>query len=73
MTPFPIHFDVPVCTVERFAELTGLAQRTVENRVRDGRIPIMPKLTAGEKVLINLVLYTQQALSQGQPVAKRTR
>lgn len=73
MTQFPIHFDVPVCTVVRFAELTGLTPRTVENYVRAGRIPIMPKMGAGEKVLINLVLYTQQALAQGQPVAKRTR
>lgn len=73
MTPFPIHFDVPVCTVERFSELTGLTQRTVENYVRAGRIPIMPKEGKAEKVLINLVLYTQQALAQGQQMAAKRR
>lgn len=70
MTPFPIHFDVPVCTVARFAELTGMSKGTVEDRVRAGRIPIMPKMSPAETVLINLVLYTQQALAQGQTVAK---
>ena len=72
MTQFPIHFDAPVCTVERFSELTGLTKRTVENYVHDGRIPIMPKQGKAEKVLINLVLYTQQALAQGnQKVVRR--
>lgn len=46
----PIHIDTPVCTVE--------------NYVRAGRIPIMPKQGRAEKVLINLVLYTQQAMNQ---------
>ncbi|WP_421219900.1 regulator [Aeromonas jandaei] len=60
----PIHIDTPVCTVERFSERTGLTQRTIENYVRAGRIPIMPKQGRAEKVLINLVLYTQQAMNQ---------
>jgi hypothetical protein len=71
MTPFPIHFDTPVCTVERFSEMTGLAVSTVESYVRTGRIPIMPKQSPAEKTLINLVLYTQQALAQGQPAKRR--
>lgn len=60
----PIHIDTPVCTVESFAERTGMTIRTVENRVRAGRIPIMPKEGKAEVVLINLVLYTQQAINQ---------
>ncbi|HFK2923286.1 TPA: regulator [Aeromonas hydrophila] len=60
----PIHIDTPVCTVENFSERTGLTQRTIENYVRAGRIPIMPKQGRAEIVLINLVLYTQQAMNQ---------
>ncbi|WP_279452779.1 hypothetical protein [Aeromonas hydrophila] len=45
----PIHIDTPVCTVESFSERTGLTQRTVENYVRAGRIPIMPKQGRAEK------------------------
>ncbi|MFM5656610.1 regulator [Aeromonas veronii] len=60
----PIHIDPPVCTVENFSERSGLTQRTIENYVRAGRIPIMPKQGRSEKVLINLVLYTQQAMNQ---------
>ncbi|WP_421205629.1 regulator [Aeromonas enteropelogenes] len=60
----PIHIDTPVCTVENFSERSGLTQRTIENYVRAGRIPIMPKQGRSEKVLINLVLYTQQAMNQ---------
>ena len=72
MTTFPISFDVPVCTVARFAELTSMSKGTVEDRVRAGRIPIMPKDSPAETVLINLVLYTQQALAQGHSAPKRT-
>lgn len=60
----PIHIDTPVCTVESFSERTGLTIRTIENYVRDGRLPIMPKQGKAEKVLINLVLYTQIAMNQ---------
>lgn len=60
----PIHLDAPICTVAKFAELTGLTERTVENYVHAGRIPIMPKQGKAEKVLINLVLYTQLAMNQ---------
>ncbi|WP_279499233.1 hypothetical protein [Aeromonas veronii] len=45
----PIHIDTPVCTVESFSERTGLTQRTIENYVRAGRIPIMPKQGRSEK------------------------
>ncbi|MGN5073422.1 hypothetical protein ACTG2C_00085 [Aeromonas veronii] len=45
----PIHIDTPVCTVESFSELTGLTQRTIENYVRAGRIPIMLKQGALKK------------------------
>ncbi|AEB50476.1 hypothetical protein [Aeromonas veronii] len=71
----PIHIDTPVCTVESFSERTGLTQRTVENYVRAGRIPIMPKQGRSEKVLINLVLYTQQAMNQPglEPISKPVR
>lgn len=72
MTQLHVHFDAPVCTVERFAEKTGLTKRTVENYVRAGRIPIIPKQGRAEVVMINLALYTQQALSLGnQKNAKR--
>jgi hypothetical protein len=71
----PIHIDAPVCTVESFAERTGMTVRTVENRVRAGRLPIMPKQGKAEVVLINLVLYTQQAMNQQGtvPIAKPMR
>ena len=71
----PIHIDSPVCTVESFSERTGLTIRTVENYVRAGRIPIMPKQGKAEKVLINLVLYTQIAMNQhaAAPASKPVR
>lgn len=71
----PIHIDTPVCTVENFSERSGLTQRTIENYVRAGRIPIMPKQGRSEKVLINLVLYTQQAMNQPglEPISKPVR
>jgi len=72
MSQFALHFDTPVCSVERFAEISGLTKRTVENYVRAGRIPIIPKQGRSEVVLINLALYTQQALALGnQPRSKR--
>ena len=71
----PIHLDAPICTVEKFAELTGLTKRTVENYMRAGRIPIIPKQGKAETVLINMVLYTQMAMNQpaAAPATKPVR
>ncbi|CZF83659.1 hypothetical protein GMA8713_02755 [Grimontia marina] len=48
------------CTVAEFANECGVSNRTIERRISDGIIPILPK-KKGQKTLINLRLLQKRA------------
>lgn len=53
--------DTPICTVQEFGRRSGLPERTIGERIRDGEIPTVclnldPDRTQGSSKYINLVL-----------------
>ncbi|OIN09103.1 hypothetical protein [Oceanisphaera psychrotolerans] len=55
MTQIAIHFDCPVVSVDRFCELSGMTKATVQRRIEEGRIPVLPKQGKREVVMVNLM------------------
>ncbi|MGC6387256.1 regulator [Ewingella sp. S1.OA.A_B6] len=55
----------PHVTIERYSELTGLAEDTINDMLADGRLPRhrLRKDKKREKVMINMALLTVDALS----------
>lgn len=55
----------PHVTIERYSELTGLAEDTINDMLADGRLPRhrLRKDKKREKVMINLAQLTVDALS----------
>lgn len=50
----------PVVTVAKFAELTGIPEGTINQRIAEGKYPIMPKSKQQERPQINLVAFYAQ-------------
>lgn len=55
MTQTAIHFDSPVVGLDHFCELSGMTKATVQRRIEEGRIPVMPKQGKREVVMVNLM------------------
>ncbi|WP_447885726.1 regulator [Serratia fonticola] len=55
----------PHVTIERYSELTGLAEDTINDMLADGRLPRhrLRKDKKREKVMINIAMLTVDALS----------
>ncbi|ATM78705.1 regulator [Serratia fonticola] len=55
----------PHVTIERYSELTGLAEETINDMLADGRLPRhrLRKDKKREKVMINIAMLTVDALS----------
>ncbi|ENL8545210.1 regulator [Serratia marcescens] len=55
----------PHVTIERYSELTGLAEDTINDMLADGRLPChrLRKDKKREKVMINIAQLTVDALS----------
>ncbi len=56
----------PHVTIERYSELTGLAEDTINDMLADGRLPRhrLRKDKKREKVMINMAALTVDALSK---------
>ncbi|MDH1896698.1 Cro/Cl family transcriptional regulator [Aeromonas media] len=54
MTPSIPVYTFPVCSKEKFAEMTGFTEDYVQSMVEEGRLPILPKTGLRQKVVINL-------------------
>ncbi|AZP51376.1 regulator [Rahnella aceris] len=56
----------PHVTIERYSELTGLAEDTINDMLADGRLPRhrLRKDKKREKVMINIAALTVDALSE---------
>ena len=56
----------PHVTIERYSELTGLAEDTINDMLADGRLPRhrLRKDRKREKVMINIAALTVDALSE---------
>lgn len=56
----------PHVTIERYSELTGLAEDTINDMLADGRLPRhrLRKDRKREKVMINIAALTIDALSE---------
>ena len=54
MTQMQPAFTFPVCSKEKFAEMTGFNEDYVQSMIETGRLPILPKTGLRQKVLINL-------------------
>ncbi|MGU5595095.1 Cro/Cl family transcriptional regulator [Aeromonas sanarellii] len=54
MTPSIPVYAFPVCSKEKFAEMTGFTEDYVQSMIEAGRLPILPKTGLRQKVVINL-------------------
>jgi len=54
MTPSIPVYTFPVCSKEKFAEMTGFTEDYVQSMIEAGRLPILPKTGLRQKVVINL-------------------
>ncbi len=54
MTPSIAVYTFPVCSKEKFAEMTGFTEDYVQSMIEEGRLPILPKTGLRQKVVINL-------------------
>ncbi len=54
MTQMQPVFTFPVCSKEKFAEMTGFTEDYVQSMIEAGRLPILPKTGLRQKVVINL-------------------
>ncbi len=60
--PLVIAIEAPYVTAKRYAELSGMKKGTIEKKIKEGKLPILPKDGSGELNLINLALLTKKAL-----------
>lgn len=60
--PLVIAIEAPYVTAKKYAELSGMKEGTVEKKLKDGKLPRMPKDGSRELNLVNLALLTKQAL-----------
>ncbi|PKQ81888.1 Cro/Cl family transcriptional regulator [Aeromonas sobria] len=51
--PIPV-YTFPVCSKEKFAELSGFTEDYVQTMIEAGRLPILPKDGQRQKAIINL-------------------
>ena len=58
-TPHVSAPQVPVMTIERFSELTGLTADTVRGQMNQGNLPI---IKVGRRRLVNVALFTAECL-----------
>ncbi len=54
MTPSIPVYTFPVCSKEKFAEMTGFTEDYVQSMIEEGRLPILTKTGLRQKVVINL-------------------
>ncbi|UWA76427.1 regulatory phage cox family protein [Enterobacter asburiae] len=64
-TNISINLPVPSISKEKYIELTGLPEDTVESMLKDGRLPRhrLRKDMGREKVMINIAALTIDALA----------
>ncbi|MEI9627410.1 regulator [Phytobacter diazotrophicus] len=60
-----INLPVPSISKEKYMELTGLSEDTVDSMLKDGRLPRhrMRKDMGREKIMINIAAITLDALA----------
>lgn len=54
MTPSIPVYTFPVCSKEKFAEMTGFTEDYVQSMIEEERLPILTKTGLRQKVVINL-------------------
>ncbi|ATJ81232.1 DNA-binding protein [Halomonas beimenensis] len=52
--------NVPVMTIERFAELSGLTPDTVRGQLQQGNLPV---IKVGRRRLVNVALLTAECMN----------
>ncbi|WP_076736621.1 regulator, partial [Cronobacter sakazakii] len=64
-THITISLPVPSISKEKYMELTGLSEDTVDSMLKDGRLPRhrLRKDMGREKIMINIAAMTVTALS----------
>lgn len=72
MSELSIKIDVPVKTIKRYSEETGMSVGLIKKMISDGKLQIMPKESPKSAVLINMVAVFQQAAAAAyQPATSR--
>ncbi|MCT8858319.1 DNA-binding protein [Shewanella xiamenensis] len=61
MSSLVISIPAPYVTYQKYADDTGLKLSKVQALAREGRLPILPKRSANEAPLINMVALMKQA------------
>ncbi|HDR1127449.1 TPA: hypothetical protein QB302_002216 [Pasteurella multocida] len=59
-----IQLDTPFVTKDEYKRRTGLPMGTINDQLKAGKLPILPRKSPKEKVLINLIAIAQQAANQ---------
>ncbi|MGL6052186.1 MAG: Cro/Cl family transcriptional regulator [Aeromonas salmonicida] len=63
--PIPV-YTFPVCSKEKFAELSGFTEDYVQTMIEAGRLPILPKDGQRQKAIINLEALRLQCQASAQ-------
>ncbi|MEB3457159.1 hypothetical protein [Pasteurella multocida] len=58
-----IQLDTPFVTKDEYKRRTGLPMGTINDQLKTGKLPILPRKSPKEKVLINMVALAKQAAS----------
>lgn len=59
-----IQLDTPFVTKDEYKRRTGLPMGTINDQLKSGKLPTLPRKSPKEKVLINMVALAKQAASQ---------
>ena len=61
-----IQIDTPYVTPTEFAKRSGQCKRTVEEKVRQGIYPTLPRKSPSEAVMINMLALAKKAAEQAK-------
>ncbi|WP_424408046.1 hypothetical protein [Pasteurella sp. PK-2025] len=59
-----IQLDTPFVTKDEYKRRTGLPMGTINDQLKKGKLPTVPRKSPKEKVLINLIALAEQAAVQ---------
>ncbi|MCL1050360.1 DNA-binding protein [Shewanella abyssi] len=61
MSNFTYQIDAPFISFEEYARRAGIQPSAVRAQVREGRLPIRPKLKPQERPFINMLALAKEA------------
>ncbi|MEB3457158.1 hypothetical protein [Pasteurella multocida] len=59
-----LQVEMPYLTVQEYARRANMKEKAVRDLVQAGKLPVMPRNSAKEKIQINMLALARQALMQ---------